>query len=158
MSHLLTETHKIVCGSPIATTNGGITGAYVSLKNVRNVTIIANLLQAAAHATALGINEATSVGGGGAQAVTAHLPVFKNADVSAGDALVRGTDAASIAATTAIANQILVAVFDPSKLSAGFDCIAATLDDSSEATNFASITYILETRYPQATPPSALVD
>jgi hypothetical protein len=47
---------------------------------------------------------------------------------------------------------------DPSKLSAGFDCIAATLADSTEATNFAAVNYFIETRYPQATPPSAIVD
>ena len=158
MSQLLTETHKIVTGTPIATTNGGITCDYVSLKNCHKVTIIANLLQAASHATVLGINEAKNVAALDAQAVTATMPVFKNANVATNDTLVKGTDAATIAATAGTNNQMLVMVFDPSKLSAGFDCIAATLDDSTEATNFASVTYLLETRYPQQTPPSAVVD
>lgn len=152
------EKFKVVNGSPVATTNGAIVGDYISVKNAHRVTIIAELLQAATHATALGINEATAVAGTSAAAVTAVQKVWKNADVSASDTLVKGTDAASIAATAGTTNQQLVIEFDPSTLSAGFDCIAATLSDSSEATNFATITYFIETRYPQATPPSGIVD
>jgi hypothetical protein len=152
------EQFKIVNGTPVATTNAGITCDYVSLKNVHRVTIVAELLQAATHATVLGINEATAVAPTGAVAVTAVQKVWKNADVSSSDTLVRGTDAASIAATAGTTNQQLVIQFDPATLSAGFDCIAATLSASSESTNFATVTYFLEMRYAQATPPTAVTD
>ncbi len=152
------EVFKVVNGTPVATTNGGIVCDYISLKNVHRVTIIAELLQAVSHTTALGLKEATSVAGGSAAAVTAVQKIWKNADVSDTDTLVRGTDAASVLATAGATNQQLVMQFDPSTLSEGFDCIAATLDDSSEATNFASVTYLLETRYPGATPPTAITD
>jgi hypothetical protein len=158
MSAYLTETHKIVNGTPVATTNGGITCDYVSLKNCHHVTIVAELLQAVSHTTALGLNEATAVAGTSAQAVTATMPNWKNADVSASDTLVKGTDAATVSATAGATNQQLILVFDPVKLSSGFDCIAATLSDSSQATNFATVTYFLETRYPQETPPAAITD
>ena len=158
MTAYLTETRKVVTGTPIATTNGGIDCDFISLKNCHRVTIIANLLQAAAHATALGIDEATTVAGAGAQAVTATMPNWRNVDVAATDTLVKLTDAATVAAAAAVANQQLVLVFDPVKLSAGFDCIRATLTDSSEATNFASVVYLCEMRYAAATLPSVITD
>jgi hypothetical protein len=158
MSSLFPERYKIVCGSPVATTNGGITGDYISLKNAHRVLVVANMLQAASHATALGFSEATAVAPTGAQAGTALMPVWKCADIATTDALVRASDAASIACSAGTTNQVLVMEIIPERLTAGYDCIAATLANSGEATNFATITYIIETRYPQATPPSAIVD
>lgn len=152
------EKFKVVNGTPVATTNGGITCDYISIKNCHRVTIVAELLQAVSHATALGINEATNVAGGSAAAVSAVQKVWKNADISSTDTLVRGTDAATIAATAGATNQQLVMEVDLSSLSAGNDAIAATLTDSSQATNFATVTYFCETRYPQATPPAQITN
>ena len=158
MAQTFVEKYKVVNGTPVATTNGGITCDYISVKNAHRVIILAELLQAVSHATALGLNEATAVAGTSASAVTATFPIWKNADVSSTDTLVRGTDAASVSATAGATNQELVIEVDPSKLTAGYDCIAATLSDSSQATNFATVTYFIETRYPQATPPAAITD
>ena len=152
------EEFKIVNGTPVVTTNSAVTCDYISCKNALRVTIIAELLQAATHATALGINEATSVGAGSATPVTTVQKVWKNADVSSTDTLVRGTDAATIAATGGTTNQQLVIQFDPATFSAGFDCIAATLTASSESTNYVTVTYLIEERYSQATPPSSILD
>ena len=152
------EVFKIVNGTPVATTNGGITCDYISVKNAHKVTIIVELLQAVSHETALGINEATAVAPTGASAVTETMPIWKNADVSSTDTLVRGTDAATVSATAGATNQTLVLEVDPAKLTAGYDCIAATLSNSSQASNFATVTYLIETRYPQATPPTAITD
>lgn len=149
---------KIVNGTPVVTTNAAVDCDFISLKNAHRVTIVAELLQAATHATALGIDEATTVAGGSAAAVTVVQKIWKNADVSATDTLVEGTDAATVAATAGTTNQQLVMQVDPSTLSAGFDCIRATLTASSEAANFATVTYLIENRYAQATPPSAIID
>lgn len=154
----LPENFKIVNGTPIVTTNGAIDCDFVSLKNVHKAWIICELLQAASHATELAVDEATTVAGGSATAITATMPVWKNADISSTDTLVKAADADSIAATAGTTNQQLVIEVDPAKLSAGFDCIRATTDASSEATNFVSIIYILQMRYAQATPPSAIID
>jgi len=154
----LAEQFKFVNGTPVATTNGGIDCDYISCKDALRVTIIAELLQAVSHTTALGVTEATTVAGGSAAAVTAVQKIWKNADVSATDTLVAGTDAATVLATAGATNQTLVLQFDPATLSDGFDCIMATLDDSSQATNLAVVTYLIETRYPQATPPTAITD
>lgn len=158
MSALFCEKYKIVNGKPVTTTNGAITGDYISLKNARRVVIIAELLQAASHATALGVNVATDVAASGAAAMTAVMPVWKNANVATSDTLVKSADAATIAATAGTTNQELVMEIIPERLPAGYDCIAATLTASSEATNFATITYLIEEKYPQATPPAAITD
>lgn len=152
------EKYKVVNGTPVATTNGAIDCDFIRVKNAHRVIIVAELLQAATHATALGIDEATTVAGAGAVAVTEVQKIWKNADVSSTDTLVKGTDAATVSATAGTTNQQLIMEVDPSTLSSGFDCIRATLDDSSEATNFATVTYFIETRYPQGTPPAAITD
>jgi hypothetical protein len=158
MKTILPEQFKIVDGATKVTTTGGVTCDYISLKDAISVTIIAKLRQAVGHATALGVTEATNVSAGSASPVTEVQNVWKNADTSATDTLVKATNAATIAAAATVATQTLVMQFDPATLSAGFDCIAATLTDSSQATNWVDVTYIIETRYPQATPPSAIID
>jgi len=158
MAGLFPEKYKIVNGTPVVTTNTAVTGDYISVKNAKRVVIIAELLQAASHATALGYNVATAVAPTGAAAGTAVMPVWKNADIATSDTLVKGDDAATIAATAGTTNQQLVMEILPERLPAGYDCIAATLTASSQATNFATITYLIETKYPQATPPAAITD
>ena len=158
MAQTFVQKYKVVTGTPVATTNGGITCDYISVKNAHRVIIIAELLQAASHATALGVNQATAVDATGAAAMSATFPIWKNANVSASDTLVRGTDAATVSATVGTTNQLLVIEVNTDKLTDGYDCIAATLSDSSQATNYATVTYLIETRYPQATPPAAITD
>ena len=152
MSIVIPENYKIVNGTPIVTTNGAVTCDYISVQRGQRVTIVADLLQAATHATALGVNEATSLAGAGAAAMTATVPIWKNADYSATDTLVKGTYAATVAATAGTTNQTLVMQIDPGVLDAGTVAIAATLTASSEATNFASVYYYIEPTYKQATP------
>ena len=152
------EKYKVVNGSPVATTNGGITADYISVKNAHRVIILVELLQAVSHTTALTVNVATDVAATGATAMVAVQKIWKNADVSATDTLVRGTDAVTVLATAGATNQQLVMEVDVAALAAGYDCIAAVLDNSAQATNFATITYFIETRYPQATPPTAITD
>jgi len=154
----LAEVFKIVQGSPPVTTDGGVTGDYVSLKNAVKAAVIFNFTQAVAHATVCGINEATAVAPTGAQAMTATQKIWVNEDTAASDTLVKATDAASETLTADIKNKQVVMEIDPAKLTAGYDCIAATVSDSSQATNLVSITYLIETRYPQATPPAAITD
>jgi len=154
----LPEIFKIVQGTSPVTTNGGVTGDYVSLKNAVKCTVVVNLTQAVGHATVLSISESPLVSGDGSQAMTATQKVWQNADVAASDALVKAADAASVTVAADVKHKQIVMEIDPSKLTAGYDCIAAVLSDSSQATNFASIDYFIETRYPQATPPAAIID
>ena len=154
----LAENFKIVQGSAIATTSGGITGDYISLKNVHRATVVFHLLQAAAHATGASIMKATAVAPTGATAMVATVPIWENEDTAASDALVKQTDAASVTLAADVKNKIVVMQIDPVRLGETYDCIAGKLSDSSESTNFAAIMYFLEMRYAQATPPTAITD
>ncbi len=154
----LPESFKIVQALAPVTTNGGKTGDYVSLKNCHKAHVVVNLTQAVGHATQLSIKEATAVAPTGAQAMTATVPIWENEDCAASDTLVKQTDAANVSVSADIKNKQIVMEIDPAKLTAGYDCIAAVLSDSSQVSNIASITYLLETRYPQATPPPAITD
>jgi hypothetical protein len=149
---------KIVQGTPPVTTTGGVTCDYVSLKNAVRAWIIAEFTQAVGHATVLGVNKATAVAPTGATAMTETQQIWVNEDTAASDTLVKATDAASETLTDDVKNKQVIMEIDPAKLAAGYDCIAATISDSSQATNFVSVTYLIETRYPQATPPAAITD
>lgn len=157
----LPEQFKIVDASagPV-TTNGAVTCDYVSLKNVHKAWIVASFTQAAAHATGIDPTQATVVAGTDAKAITGTCPIWANEDTAASDALVRKTDAITYDLTADIKKKMVIIEIDPTKLDVanGFCVLGCSVDDSSEATNFVSVIYILETRYPQATPPTAITD
>lgn len=138
--------------TPPVTTNGGVTCDYISLKNIHMVWVVVTLTQAATHATGVDPVQATAVDGTGAKAITATLPIWKNADISATSVLTRQTDAITVAATAGTTNQILVLQVDPAgfDVDGGFDVLGFTVDNSSEATNFVSVVAYMEPRYTPA--------
>lgn len=152
------ETFKIVQGQPPTTTNGALVSDYINLKNAHMVTAIIELKQAATHETAFTINEATDVTPTGATAVTAVQKIWVNDATGTTDTLVRQTDAVGFTVSAVVADKQIVIEIDPATLTDTFDCIAIASAASSESTNFSSVTFIIETRYPQATPPSAIID
>jgi hypothetical protein len=156
----LPEDCKLVQAVNPQTTNGGITADYVSLKNVHKAWIIVELTQAAAHATGIDPMQATAVAGTGAKAFSNTLPIWANEATATSDTLVRQTDAVTYNVTADVANKQIIFEIDPAKMDVanGFDVLGCAVDDSSQATNIASITYVLKTRYPQATPPAAISD
>jgi hypothetical protein len=156
----ITEEFNVVQGTlGPTTTNGAITtGDYVSLKNALRCTILVSLNQAATDATAITIEQATNVAGAGSTAITNVVPIWQNVDVSSTDTNARQTDAVSDAATAGTNPQLFIFQVDPTTLAAGFDCITCKLADSTEATNFVNITYLIQTTRGQATPPSAIID
>jgi len=157
----LPERFKIVDASagPV-TTNGGVTCDYVSLKNVIRAWIVASFTQAVGHATGIDPKQATLVDGTGAKVFVNTLPIWENEDTASSDTLVKQTDAITLNVTADIKKKQVIFQIDPVKMdvAGGFDVLGCTVDDSSQATNFVSILYVLETRYAQGTPPSAIVD
>jgi len=154
----LFENLKIVEGDSCVTTNAAVTGDYVSLKNAHKAWVVFHFTQAATHATICSILEATAVVGTSATAITTVMPNRYNQDTSTTDALTKGTAAATVTLLAGTTNQIVIIEVDPAILSDGFDCIAGYTTASSEPTNFVNITYLLATRYPQQTPPTAITD
>lgn len=155
------ECCKIVdaSGGPV-TTNGGVTCDYVSLKNVRTAWIVASFTQAVAHATGMDPVQATAVAGTGVKAITNVVPIWQNDDTAASDTLVRQTDALTADLAATVKKKQVVIKIDPAlfDVANSFDVLGFTVDDSSQATNFVSVLYILEMKYAQATPPAAITN
>lgn len=141
------------------TTNGGVTLDNVSLKNVSRAWIVLMYLMPVGHATVLQPKLGTAVSAA-ATSITFSARWWKNADISSSDALTAQTAATSMAATAAATNQVVVAEIDPAQVAAqgAYDVLGGTISDSSQATDFVTGFYILENKYQQATPPSAIID
>lgn len=154
----LPQNYKIVVGAAPETTNGGKTADYVSVRNANWVWVIINVTQAVGHATAFTLNRATAVAGTGATTLASNVQAWLNEDVAASDTLVKQTDAKSVTVTNDVKNKQIVFGIDPSTLGDTYDVITVLSADSSQATNFWSVTYLLDTKYKQATPPAAITD
>ena len=150
--------HKIVSLSqgPV-TTNGAITTDVVSLKNAIKATVIVDLTQAVGHASVITLKQATDVAAG-TNADGPASRIWANEDVAASDTLVAQTAALSYTVTNNVKKKQVVFEVDPASLTDGYDCIYFTIGDSSQATNFANITALIETNYQRATPPAAITD
>jgi hypothetical protein len=135
-----------------------ITGDYVSLKNVQMAWVIVHIAQGNAATVAITIEQASDVAGTGHVAITKVVPIWANLDCVASDTLVRATDAVSYTTDAGVKHKTIVFQIDPATLSlANGDCITV-LTAASHADNITSALYLLETRYPQATPPAAITD
>lgn len=156
----LIEDYKIVQAVEPKTTNAAITGDYVSLKNVITGTVVVNLTQAVGHATQVSLYQAKDVSGTGAKPLTNSVPVWANEDVSLGDSLIRQTDGVSYTVANTAKNKQIVFHIDPAKLDVndGFTCLNVRIGASTQATNFASAEYILDSKYAGDVPSSVVID
>lgn len=143
------EKHHVVTAAGAVTTNGGVTGDYISMKNVIRAFIVVTLKQAVGHATGIDPVQATAVDGTGAKALAKTVPIWANEDVSAASLLTRQTDAVTynVAATAKTKKIIFQVDADKLDIANGFDVLGVTVDDSSQATNFVNIEYVLEMRH-----------
>jgi hypothetical protein len=156
----LPEQFKIVSATAgCVTTNGGVTFDVINLENAHKVWIVAHFKQAVAHATTIqpvtGISFASC-----ATSITFSARWWKNVDISLTDTLVAQTAATSMACAATAKDQLLVIEIDPSDIvaqSKTYTHLGATIATSGQATDFVSAIYYIKERYPQATPPTAIV-
>lgn len=135
-----------------------LTGDYVSLKNALMAWVVVHINQAAANVVAITIEQATNVAGAGTIPITVTVPIWANEDCAATDTLVKQTAAVGFTTSAATKHKVVVFQIDPATLSlANGDCITVKTA-ASAAGNITSAMYYLETRYAQATPPSAILD
>ncbi len=154
----LPEQFKIVTGETVVTSDGGYTSEFVSLKNINMAWIIIEALQNIGHATVINPQRATAVAPTGNVAIAHNAPNWLNADIATNDTLVRGADGTTMAFDVGAFDQLLVIQIDPAQLGDTYDCLGVVCTTSAQATNFHTVTFLLETRYGQATPPTAVVD
>lgn len=154
----LPQEFKIVQGAAPETTNSGKTADYVSVRNANWLWVIVELKQAVGHATAITLNRATAVAPTGGTTLATNVQCWLNEDCAATDTLVKQTDAKAVTVTNDVKNKQIVFGLDPATLGDTYDVVTVTAADSSQATNFWAVTYLLDTKFKQATPPSAIVD
>lgn len=140
---------SVVTAVPPVTTNGGVTGDYISLKNVHRAFIVATFTQAVSHATVIKPQQASAVDGTGAKDLDSVVPIWAIEDISASDVFTKQTDAVQQALAAGATDQKVVFMVDPAALDGenDFDCLGVNVANSVQATNLVSIDYILEMRY-----------
>ncbi len=148
---------KIVTAFAPKTTNAALTSVPVTLKNAVKAWLILNFTQAVGFASTPTLKQATDIAIG-TNAAGPVSRIWSNLDVATTDTLVERTAAASYALSTATTNMLVVFEIDPALLTDGYDVLYCTIATSSQATNFVSGEWHLQTNFAQATPPSAIVD
>lgn len=145
------EKIKIVTGAGCVTTNGGVTGDYISMANVLRAYIIVTLKQAVGHATGIDPVQATDISGTDVKAFAKTLPIWANEDVSTASTLTAQTASTTYNVSDTAKTKKIIFMIDSEKLDVanGFDCIGVTIDNSSQASNFCNVEYVLEMRYPE---------
>lgn len=141
-------------------TNGISAGTdYICCKNAHRVTFLMYTWGTTATTLVLSLREATNVAAGTTTAVTNVFPIWKVISTTSTDALTRQTDAASLTIDPDGTDSTMLAVFqwDPSQHDAGYDCISVW-GTTGNASDYMTVVALIEERYAQATPPSAIVD
>lgn len=157
MDFQLPENCKVVEALAPATDAAGRTGDYVSLKNAKRAWLLFHVTQGNAATVDLSLSEATAVLPTAAQACPGNVDIWSNLDCAATDTLVRRTAHPHYTTDAGVKHKIIIFEIRPETLSAGFDCVAA-VTGASDVANLTAATWIIEEAYPQATPPSAILD
>lgn len=149
MDNFLPHVPAIVALEPSTTTNAAITTPYINCAKALMIYFVCTLKQAAAHATVVSIYQATTSAGGSAKVIANAVPIWYSADISASSELTRATNAVSKTLSAVIADQVVVMQLDPAALDLtnDFDWAAIHTTASSEATNFLTVTAIVENRH-----------
>lgn len=137
----------------------GRTGGYVSLKNALRAFVIFTINQGNAATVQCSINQATSVAGASAKAITVAGPVWSNLDAATSTVVTRRTDAVNYTTDAALKTKIVIFEIDPASLDTanGFDCIAA-VTGASNAANITSAQVFIESGYSPASAVNSLAD
>lgn len=137
----------------------GRTGDYISLKHAKRVFVVAHITQGNAATVALTLHQATSVAAGSEKAIANVVPIWSNLDTAASDTLVARTAAVSYTTDAGVKNKIVIFQVDPASLdtNGGFDCLTVKTGASNVA-NLTQAMYYVESRYGQATQPTAITD
>ena len=151
----------------VTATAQGVVYDTISCKNAHKVWFIITQAYFADTDITFSLIEATAVSGGTTAAVTVALPIWYDVDVAA---IVSGDPTGALAKMTLITtgsshefdtsagkSQMCVIEWDPSKHTAGYDCIQIA-DTNGHASSYVTAIAIVQTRYPQAAPPSVLLN
>lgn len=154
------ENILIVQGANPQTTNGGIDADYITMKNASTVRVEVDLTQAVADTTDITLYQATDVAGTGEKVLAMAVPIWANEATGTADTMVRQADDVSYTVANDAENKKICLFVNQSRLDVenDFDCLCVKLSNSLQATNFATVNYIMESQYQGETIESAIVD
>jgi hypothetical protein len=151
----LPQNLKVVQLTAPVTSNGGVNTRRVNLANAHKAWIVVELKNAVGFAEVVTLQQATAITGGSTAVGPTSTQNWKNEDTVALDALTKNANGNSVTTDTNIQSKQIVFEVLPEDLTSGYQYVYANISDSSQATNFVSVTAYLLERYAQATPPSA---
>lgn len=159
MKPTIPENFTVVTALNPATDAAGRTSNYFSLKHAKKATFIVDVTQGNAATVAITLNQATTVAGGSAKAITAVQRLWVTEDVSTTVVPTQATSAASYTTGAALATKKVIIEIDPTTLdvAGGFDCVAITTGASNVA-NLTAATLVLDNKFSQAAPLSPRVN
>jgi hypothetical protein len=148
---------KVVQAFAPKTTNAALTSQVITCKNAIRVWLSLHFTNAVGFASVPTIKQATDIAAG-TNAAGPTCRIWANEDCAASDTLVAQTAGASYTMAADIKNKHIVFEIDPASLTDTYDCVYCTIATSSQATDFVSGEWIIQTNFAQATPPTAILD
>jgi hypothetical protein len=158
----LPEHCKLVSATPLGaqSTANAITLRPISMKNCIKVWLVAVFQQDVADPTTIQVNAGASVTTA-VTAITFLTPWWLNANVAATDTLVRQADLTIATLANVATDQMAVIEIDPADVLAQnvtFDCLSGTISGTQQATNLVGAIWVVQERFGQSTPPTAITN
>lgn len=144
---------SVITGAAPVTTNTAITADFLNMALAIRVYVVVLLTQAVADATVITLRQAKDNTGTGLKDLANTVPVHVNEDVAASDALVKETDAISHTVDADIKKKLVVFQVEGEDMDVGndFTHLTALIGASGQATNIASVMYVVEAKEPGET-------
>lgn len=154
------ENYKpVVAAVPIDTTGAAVAGDYVSLKGYTHVCIVIAQGAWAGGTPAVTLKQATDVAGTSEKALS-FLKYWTGVALTA-DTYTAAAVVSDTFNLTTTANTVTIIEVDASSLDVdnSFDCLRVGIASPGSNADLVAVMYLLTgTRYPSASPPSAIVD
>lgn len=156
--NLIADLPPVLIMAPAADA-AGRTSSYVSLKNCHKAFIVVTTTQGNAATILLTPLQASAVAGTGSKVLTNVVPIWSNLDAATNATMTSRTAAVNYTTDAGVKNKTVVFEIDPATLdvAGGFDCIGISTG-ASNAANITQASVYLQTRFPQAAPPSPVAD
>ena len=156
----LPQDFKIVRGCTATAMNATVTLDNISAKDAQKVWCVLQFSNATGGACVvnplLGANVTTC-----ATAVTFNVPFWQNAATATTDTLVAQTAGTTFTTSAAATPCMVIFQIDPAEMAnqgATLDCIGCTVTGGAQIADMCSAVWIVQHRYPQATPRSVILD
>ena len=159
MINNLVQNAKIVAALSPVTIEAERTGDYIKLRDAGSLIVVVSMTQGNAARSTVRVEQANTAAGGASKVLTKNMQIWANEDVATTDTLVRQTDALNFQLSAAVKNKLLVFQLDPSTLDVanGFIWVAVIAGISDVANIVSANYYLVNHRYQQATPPTAII-